>query len=90
MQTNEEEKIKFQIDQRRKDKIIYAVEASATSLVCIIGYSFSNQYFVGSVKDFINILLLLIAVGYTLFMGIGNFKRLKKIKELEKLISAQN
>jgi len=34
----------------------------------------------------VNVILLVIAVGYTTYMGIGNFKRLGKIKTLEKIL----
>ena len=33
-----QEEIKFKIDQLRKDKIIYAVEVTATALVCILSF----------------------------------------------------
>ncbi len=78
------EEIKFTIDQLRKDKIIYAIEACATVLVCILVFFFSNQYFPLPLKDYINVLVVIIAVGYTIFMGIGNFIRLNKIHKLEK------
>ncbi len=76
--------LKFTIDQLRKDKIIYATEACATVLACILGFLFNSFYFDSPMKDWINVLLLFIGVGYTLFMGIGNFFRLKRIKKLEK------
>lgn len=79
-------KIQFQIDQLRKDKIIYAVEAVATTLICTLGYLFSNQYLNGILRDLVNTLLIFIAVGYSLYMGMGNFIRLKNIKKLEKLL----
>lgn len=78
------DEIKFVIDQLRKDKIIYATEACATSLVCIFGFLFVNYYFENPIKYFISVFVLLVAVGYTIFMGIGNFIRLRKIKKLEK------
>lgn len=78
------EEIKFIVDQLRKDKIIYATEATATVLVCIFGFLFANLYFEGSIKYIISVILLFVGVGYTLYMGIGNFIRLSKIKKLEK------
>jgi hypothetical protein len=80
----EQEKLKFKIDQLRKDKIIYATEATVTVLVCILGFLFTNFYFKDPIKYFISVFVLVIGVGYTLFMGIGNFLRLMKIKKLEK------
>ena len=79
-----QEELRFKIDQLRKDKIIYATEATATALVCILGFIFSNMYLNDPYNYFVSIMVLLIGVGYTLFMGIGNGFRLKKIQELEK------
>lgn len=75
---------KFLIDQLRNDKIIYATEACAIGIICFFLYFFSNQYFRGFGADIINSILVIIVVGYGLYMGIGNFKRLKKIQTLEK------
>lgn len=75
---------RFIVDQLRKDKIIYATEACATVLVCILGFLFSNLYLPIPLKDYVNILCLLVGVGYTLFMGVGNYIRLQKIQKLEK------
>lgn len=84
MEKAKREEIKFVIDQLRKDKIIYATEACATVLVCILGYMFANMYFNTPLNNWISALLLFIGVGYTIFMGVGNFIRLQKIKKLEK------
>lgn len=80
------EEIKFQIDQLRKDKIAYATESTATALVGLmlfwgLGFVFPQitffpQIFVGA--------LLLMVVGYWLFMVAGNLKRMKQIEKLEK------
>jgi len=78
------EELKFKIDQLRKDKIIYATEATATALVCMLGFLFVNMYLENPIKYGISLFVLLVGVGYTLFMGIGNAIRLSKIKELEK------
>jgi len=82
------EDIKFKIDQLRKDKIIYGVEAIATNLAVLlivvlmgvlsVNFPFSQIVIGGSV---------VIGVGYTLYMGVGNFYRLKKVKELEKKLN---
>ena len=74
---------KFKIDQLRKDKIIYGVESVATNLAVMLGIYFTT-YFKSEYTSFFVFLSVLIGVGYTLFMGITNFNRLQKIKELEK------
>ncbi len=77
--------IKFKIDQLRKDKIIYGVEAVATNLAIFLFifllWLLSPDYFVSRILVTLSVV---IGVGYTVFMGIGNFFRLRKIKELEK------
>ena len=78
------EDIQFQVDQLRKDKIIYAIEACAVNLICIFGFLFSNQYLPSAMRDNVNWLLLITAVGYSIFMGVGNFNRLSNIQKLEK------
>jgi hypothetical protein len=75
---------KFEIDQLRKDKIIYGVEAAATNLVCmlvIMGVGMVGDIFVIRI---VTAGAVLVGVSYTLYMGIGNYLRLKKIQELEK------
>jgi len=79
-----QEELRFKIDQLRKDKIIYATEATATALVCILGFLFANMYLEDPTKYIVSVILLFVGAGYALFMGIGNAMRLKKINELEK------
>ena len=55
MAEQERENHQFIIDQLRQDKIIYAVEACVTNLICLFGFFFSNQYFHGVLKDSMNI-----------------------------------
>lgn len=83
---NNKEDLKFKIDQLRQDKIIYGVEAVATDLAVMLGIYFAT-YFKSQYTSFLVFLSILIGVGYTLFMGITNFNRLQKIKELEKKLS---
>lgn len=83
---NNKEDIKFKIDQLRQDKIIYGVEAVATDLAVMLGIYFST-YFKSQYTSFLVFLSVFIGVGYTLFMGITNFNRLQKIKELEKQLN---
>ncbi len=80
------EDLKFKIDQLRQDKIIYGVEAVATNLAVMLGIYFAT-YFKSQYTSFLVFISVLIGVGYTLFMGITNFNRLQKIKELEKKLS---
>jgi len=80
----DKEKLRFTIDQLRKDKIIYAVEACATNLLMLLVLYFSSSYFRGDLRTVIDRLALIIAASYTLYMGIGNAIRLNKIKQLEK------
>lgn len=76
--------LQFIVAQLRQDKIIYAVEAGALNLICLLIFFFSDQYLSGSLKNFINIADLIVAVGYTIFMGIGNTIRYRNIKTLQK------
>jgi len=78
------EEIKFQVDQLRKDKLVYAAESAATSLVGLV-LIFGLGMVLPTPILYIRVVLviLVITLGYWLFMGIGNFKRLKKIKQLE-------
>lgn len=70
----------FAIDQLRKDKIIYATEATATSVTGLVALAIASSaqnfqilsYYVGY-----------FVVGYWLYVMIGNFFRLRKIKQLE-------
>lgn len=80
------EDLKFKIDQLRQDKIVYGVEAVATNLAVMLGIYFAT-YFESQYTSFLVFISILIGVGYTLFMGITNFNRLQKIKELEKKLS---
>ncbi len=82
--TEKRKELEFTISQLRLDKIIYAVEACTLNLICILILFFSNQYLSGTFKNVINMLDLVVAVGYTLFMGIGNTIRFRKIKSLQK------
>lgn len=82
------DQICFKIDQLRKDKIIYGVEAIAVNSCCLFAFIFINfNYFSDQVRILGSNLLLIIAVVYTIFMGVGNFLRLQKIKKLEKILS---
>ena len=79
--------LQFQIDQLRKDKIIYAVESVAISLASIVMYLFTIIILPNMLLKQISAVALVIALGYWAYMGIGNLFRLKKIKTLEKKLS---
>ena len=74
-----QEQIRFQIDQLRKDKIIYAVEATATSVTAIIAIFLSMNWRYGVYL----ILAAPLAILYWLYVMVSNFFRLQKIKQLE-------
>ncbi len=83
------EEIQFQIDQLRKDKIIYATESAAVSItgmllfigleVLTIQLAFLRPYAL-----YIASFSVLAPLLFLIYMGLGNLKRLKKINELEK------
>lgn len=79
--------MQFEIDQLRKDKIIYALEATATSttaLVAIFTLNNSTSLNLNTVLPVIGYLVC----AYWLFCMIGNLQRLIKIQTLEKLLKA--
>lgn len=81
---NKPEQLEFKIASLRQDKIIYGVEACALTVLCLFIFIFSNQYFHGTFRTTITVLSLIVAVGYTIFMGIGNTLRYMHILKLEK------
>ncbi|MBI2464811.1 hypothetical protein HYV64_01595 [Candidatus Shapirobacteria bacterium] len=72
--------IEFQIQSLRQDKIIYAVEAAAFNLAAIVAVNL--MLYLHTIRLYI-ILTAFAALGYTVFMAIGNLQRLRKIKQLE-------
>lgn len=75
--------LQFQIDQLRKDKIIYAVESTATSVTAIVA-----MFYVGSIEKITNpfqlhSLILGGAIVYWIYMVISNLLRYLKIRRLE-------
>ena len=81
------EDIKFEIDQLRQDKIIYAVESIACTLAL-----FLFMFCIGSLSPImvgtgIFAVSMVIGFGYWLFTVYGNTKRFMKIRELEKLLN---
>ncbi len=78
------ENLQFQIDQLRKDKIIYAIESCALTLVCSMILIVVLLFVPKSVQLPIILLLLILSTGYHAYMSVGNMRRLRKIKRLEK------
>ncbi len=76
--------LRFQIDQVRKDKIIYAVEATATVMTCVLCMLFAYLYMDRTTGMSVSILALIVGIGYMVYMGVGNYRRLKKVQELER------
>lgn len=72
------DKKQFTIDQLRKDKIIYATESVATSITAIVVLVIFSDYF-----HSISSLVGYFVAGYWLYVMVGNFFRLRKIKQLE-------
>ncbi len=83
------EDLKFEIDQLRKDKIIYAVESVACSLAVFLLISFLSVLDPDS-TGFVVPAGLIIAVGYWLFTVYGNTVRLARIKKLEDKLNKKN
>jgi hypothetical protein len=83
--------IQFKINQLRNDKIIYAVESIATTLAMLVGILITTLLSQTIAIHWwwlttIQYLLLLIALLYWVYMGVGNFYRLREVKRLEKLL----
>ena len=79
--------IQFQIDQLRKDKIIYALESIATTISLVFAIFVAGTFNLDS-----SIYVLIIAVlgvggiGYWFYAMVGNFFRLRQIRKLESLL----
>lgn len=73
------DKKQFQIDQLRKDKIIYATEAVATSTTALV------MIFAMGTSGLINYIefVAIFAFLYWAYAMLTNFFRLRKIKKLE-------
>lgn len=82
--------IQFTIDQLRKDKIIYAVESIATSLIGILYFETIPILPTLLQSPVVKSLVVIFCVTYWIYMGFGNFKRLSKIRKLEKQLESQS
>ncbi len=79
----------LEISRLRQDKLIYATETVAIGIMSLVASSLiSLVASFGAVPEiylfYINIAIFVYAIGYAIYTLIGNTKRLKKIKELEK------
>ncbi len=75
--------IQFTIDQLRKDKIIYAVEATAINMACVLAM-FASSLIPWDKMPYVAPAIPTIGILYTIYMGVGNFMRWRKIIALEK------
>lgn len=78
--------LKFQIDQLRKDKIIYAVDATAINLGALLFISYGYDFIPipQGLMITLGIVVFAFAILFTLYAVISNVFRYRKIKELEK------
>ena len=78
--------IMFQIDQLRKDKIIYAVDAMALDLGALLFLNFGFSVFPipQEVAFSVATAVLTIPLLFTVYALVSNIFRHKKIKDLEK------
>ncbi|AKM79563.1 MAG: hypothetical protein UX85_C0001G0278 [Candidatus Beckwithbacteria bacterium GW2011_GWB1_47_15] len=85
------DEMRWQVSQLKKDKLVYAVESAAVSLVVMVlifGLGIALPI-VGLYAQTVMRLLLIIAVGYFLYMAAGNTKRCLKIRKLERMLDDQ-
>jgi hypothetical protein len=78
----------FRTTSLRQDNIIYGVQAVAINITCLVVSSLFglivNLALVPEIYLFYtNIAIFVLGVAYTIYVLIGNFSRLKKIKALE-------
>lgn len=73
--------LQFQIDQLRKDKMIYGIEAAATSATALVVSLLGGM--LGSIYNIINVVILVFAVIFWTYAMIGNYIRLQIIRKLE-------
>lgn len=74
---------KFEIEKLQRDKMIYALEAIALNTLALSFFAFAS-----GIRSWLVFILTMVVFGaanlYMIYMGVGNFKRLRKIKQLEK------
>ncbi len=77
------EDLRFQIDQLRKDKMIYALESIAFTFIMELVY-ITLSVVLGYSSPSLAIMVCVLPLGYFVFMAIGNTRRFLKIRKLEK------
>jgi len=77
------ELLKFQIDQLRKDKMIYALESIALTFIIELSYVLIVYLLNKPVSVKLTVVALIIPLLYYLYCAVGNTIRLIKIKRLE-------
>ena len=81
--------MQFKIDQLRKDKMIYGIEATAALLFVLVVNMFLSNLGLKSIPGLAlaSTVLNWVSLGaliYFFYMVVGNFLRLNKIKQLER------
>ncbi len=81
---------KYIIDQLRKDKIIYALEACAVNTMYLLGIFVSGLIpAVAQLGLITPIIISFVGIIYTIFVVVGNLRRYYKIKNLEKKLKLE-
>lgn len=73
----------------RQDKIIYATEAGAINLLCILIYLVSKDVFSEETHIIVAWILVASASAYMVYMGWGNYRRLREIQSIEGKLAKQ-
>lgn len=81
--------LQFQIDQLRKDKMIFALESIVintfvVAFIFTIGLLIPSGLWTQQAQYLVGGICAIVAISYTLYALIGNFFRWQKIKTLEK------
>lgn len=79
-----EELLKFEIDQLRKDKMIYALESIALTFIVEVSYFLLTILNGETYSRDLAKIFLIIPLIYFIYMIAGNTLRLIKIKKLER------
>lgn len=79
------EDIQFKISSLERSKIIMAAEMVGVNAAVALGIFLTDRYIgVAQLKDFLIISGGLFGIGYSLYASLGNVKKYREIKELEK------
>ncbi len=83
--------LQFVLDQLRKDKIIYATEATAVNILCLLLMLTASVLLNATPLSQTLVFggAILFAVSFTSYALVGNYQRLKQIKELETKLYAE-